>query len=313
MFSVIVPAYNSELCIERALISLLNQSYKNFEIIVIDDGSNDNTVMKVKAFNSDKIKVISQINQGVSSARNLGIKNARYDYICFLDSDDEWMPNRLEILIKLIKLYPIESVYITTNYTVLTDGSQKVNSKLIKKLDENFIIDDLFKFMLKNKGEVFNTNSVCVHKSVFMKVGLFEVGIKNGEDSDMWSRISAYYDVVFAKEPTTIRHRDFSTATSKRIFVYDYIFDKRIPMLLADQEISDKKKRSIAISFSKRKLSSSRNYLLDGDRKKSINMLKSVSCRKEIVFDYFFTTLCQLVPPMILKAYIRKKYKDYYK
>ena len=102
MFSVIIPLYNKSHTIERALKSVLNQTYKNFEAIIVDDGSTDNGIEIVNKYTSDaRIKILKQKNQGVSIARNEGVKNSLYQYIAFLDADDEWEKDYLETVLKI--------------------------------------------------------------------------------------------------------------------------------------------------------------------------------------------------------------------
>ena len=98
MVSIIVPTYNRENVIERALRSILRQTYSAYEVIVVDDGSTDGTESVVTGLQDARIRYIAlQENQGVAHARNVGIQEAKYDYVAFLDSDDEWLPNKLEL------------------------------------------------------------------------------------------------------------------------------------------------------------------------------------------------------------------------
>src|SRR5699024_6424946 len=98
MFSIVIPLYNKELSITNTLQSVLNQTFTDFEVVIVNDGSTDNSVEKVEAFNDPRIRLIHQANAGVSAARNKGIEEANYDWISFLDADDLWMENHLSIL-----------------------------------------------------------------------------------------------------------------------------------------------------------------------------------------------------------------------
>ena len=95
LVSVVIPAYNSEQYINECIDSVLNQTYQNYEIIVIDDGSTDNTVNLVKQYNNEKIKLYHQMNSGSGAARNLGVKQAHGKWIAFIDADDIWLPDKL--------------------------------------------------------------------------------------------------------------------------------------------------------------------------------------------------------------------------
>ena len=108
--SVVIPLYNKAASITSTIQSVLAQSYPYFEIVIIDDGSSDNSVQKVRLIDDKRIKLISKQNGGVSSARNEGIRQAQYDYIAFLDADDLWKPTYLEELVKLITDFPEASL-----------------------------------------------------------------------------------------------------------------------------------------------------------------------------------------------------------
>ena len=104
--SVIIPAYNAEKFIGEAIESVLNQTYKNIEIIVVDDGSKDNTYHIVKQNFGNQVKLIRKKNGGVSSARNMGVKNAEGEFIAYLDADDYWLPQKLEIQLRCFEKFP---------------------------------------------------------------------------------------------------------------------------------------------------------------------------------------------------------------
>src|SRR5690554_7052561 len=98
MFSVVIPLYNKELSINNTIQSVLNQTFQDYEIVVVNDGSTDKSLEVVKQINDFRIRIINKLNGGVSSARNRGIEESKFDWIAFLDGDDLWMENHLEIL-----------------------------------------------------------------------------------------------------------------------------------------------------------------------------------------------------------------------
>ena len=122
LVSVIIPTYNREALVCRAIQSVLNQSYQNFEIIVVDDGSTDNSANIVRAINDDRIRLFSQKNCGVSAARNKGIELAVSDLIAFLDSDDQWTPKFIETVLKLKDKFPQAGAYVTAYQICDIDG-----------------------------------------------------------------------------------------------------------------------------------------------------------------------------------------------
>src|SRR5690606_39502546 len=144
MISVVIPLYNKELRIANTIYSALSQTFKDFEIVVVDDGSKDNSVNEVKKIYDARIRIISQKNKGVSAARNKGVKEAKYKWIAFLDGDDLWKENHLVEILKMMDKYPDRNVYVTS--FEYSDG------RYMYKLPRNveiFKIDNYFKESLK--------------------------------------------------------------------------------------------------------------------------------------------------------------------
>jgi glycosyltransferase involved in cell wall biosynthesis len=207
IFSVVIPLFNKEKHISRAINSVLNQTYKNFELIVVDDGSTDNSVSVINKINDPRIRVIRQNNEGVSSARNKGINKAKYTYVGFLDADDEWKPNFLKNIRELINLYPKAGAYATSYEMKKEDG------KLDKSPCERFfpeqwkgLIDDYFKYAII--APIITASSIVIHKKVFSNIGNFPLGIKRGEDLDMWRRIALKYDIAYLNQSCVFYYMD---------------------------------------------------------------------------------------------------------
>ena len=188
MISVIIPLYNKEHYIQSTIQSVLQQTYNDFEIIIIDDGSTDNSVKIVQSvFHDPRIRLYKQKNGGVSCARNRGIELAKGDYIDFLDADDQWMPNYLEKMIALTIEYQDFSVYATTH-----------NGHKIPQMLQISIIDDYCKYPY-----LFSTGSMFIKRNVFKETGVFREGIQRGEDRDMWLRIACKFATVYLNEELT--------------------------------------------------------------------------------------------------------------
>jgi len=136
-FSVVIPLYNKDKHITRAINSVLNQSYRKFEIIVVDDGSTDSGVIEVKKINDSRIRLVQQINLGVSSARNKGISLAKYNFVGFLDADDAWKPDFLETIYFLIKKYPEAGAYATA-YEIINMKSERVLPRSILDMPQDW-------------------------------------------------------------------------------------------------------------------------------------------------------------------------------
>ena len=193
--SVIIPTYNRANLIGKAIKSVLNQTYKDLEVIVVDDGSTDNTEEIVKSFTDFKIHYIChKHNRGASAARNTGIKASRGEYIAFLDSDDEWLTEKLD---KQMKIFVSESSEVGVVYTgdYYVDGKDKKIKKVHIPRKEGYIYEELL------AGNYVGTPSaLLVKKECFTKIGVFDEDLSGCEDYDMWFRIAKYYKFRYVKD-----------------------------------------------------------------------------------------------------------------
>ncbi|WP_313128016.1 glycosyltransferase family 2 protein [Anaerocolumna sp.] len=199
-FSVIMPTYNRAHIIKRAIKSVLNQSYTNWELIIVDDGSQDNTEEVIKNIRNDKIRYIKLMdNRGVNTARNVGIELADSDYITFLDSDDEFLENTLEIAYTIIKKYMEYNVF-----AFKTNTNKKPNDKIdyITKLDFKEIIRGK-----KNRGE-----HLFIVKTSEIKKYKFYDGI-NGGESILWLKMAQNNDFLYVNECLRIYNQDVESIT----------------------------------------------------------------------------------------------------
>ncbi|MFC1771196.1 glycosyltransferase family 2 protein [Candidatus Margulisiibacteriota bacterium] len=170
--SVIIPVYNGKDCIQRAIKSVLAQTYKHFEIIVIDDGSIDNTSDQVKIF--PEVKLIQQKNLGASKARNVGIELAQGKYIAFLDADDEWLPYKLDI----------QTIYLDDHPDI---GFILAYQKIL--LEKNINKPGWLKNEHLDKPQIgYLPGTMIVRKEIFRKVGLFNTNFSCSDDSEWFFR-----------------------------------------------------------------------------------------------------------------------------
>ena len=200
-FSVIIPLYNKEQFITNTLKSVLNQTFTDFEVIIVNDGSTDNSLEKIAEFTDHRIQIYHQDNQGVSTARNKGIELAKAEYIAFLDADDIWKDNHLQSFFDVINKYPEAGLYCN-RYEI------KINRKKVLKTQFDFenefegYLTDFFKSSLINR--VALTSAVCIPKHVYDKIGGFNEKITLGEDLEYWIRIAVKYQVVIGKKVTVL-------------------------------------------------------------------------------------------------------------
>jgi len=189
LVSIIIPTYNRAGFLKEAIKSVLAQTYKNIEVIVVDDGSTDNTPKLVKQFTDKRIIYLRQENKGASSARNKGIESARGNYIAFLDSDDIWLPQKIEKQLKIFNISRCNPGLVYTGIQYMDyDGNLKKQKKIIR-----FRGNILKRLLRKNIPGVGST--MLVKKECFEKCGLFDKRLPSRTDLDMLIRISRYFTV----------------------------------------------------------------------------------------------------------------------
>lgn len=242
-FSVVIPLYNKENHIKRAIYSVLNQTYQNFELIVINDGSTDRSVEKVKEFSDSRIKLVEQKNKGVSAARNLGIKLSKNNYIAFLDADDAWEPCFLQVIKELIEKYPDAGAYCTSYKFVKNNKSVLIRKVFNDQPNTKDGLIDYFKKSLKNP--VITASSVVIPKKVFLDLGCFPEGIKRGEDQDMWIRIALKYPVAASNEICSIYYLN----TENRSIHYKYDGTESLASYAEQILIKEKNKGNNSVYF----------------------------------------------------------------
>ncbi|EJO35931.1 glycosyltransferase-like protein, family 2 [Acinetobacter radioresistens WC-A-157] len=206
MFSVIIPLYNKELSIRNTILSVLNQSYQNFEIVIVNDGSTDDSIEVVNNIEDTRIRIIHQSNQGVSIARNNGIKESKYEWIAFLDGDDLWENDHLEEINKMMKIFPTEKVYVTS-----FEYSDKRLMYKHKRKESIFKIENYFKEAIREN--LMWTSIVVVHKGCFDEIGFFNPILIRGEDLDLWSRLAKKYQIVKSLKITALYRVDSENRT----------------------------------------------------------------------------------------------------
>lgn len=193
-FSIIISVYNKENFIENTIKSVLQQSFTDYEVLIINDGSTDASESKILAFDDSRIQYFYKENEGVSEARNYGIINAKSAYITFLDADDYWYPNFLQEMFNNIAKFPEQKVF---SAAIEIENPKKVIPSSYSIPKENDIVVVNYFEASYLEGVIF-TSAAVFHKSVFEKVGHFDPKIKSGQDTDLWIRIGLIYPVVFS-------------------------------------------------------------------------------------------------------------------
>lgn len=211
LVSVIIPTYNHGEFIEEAIGSVLAQTYRNLEVLVIDDGSTDQTFETLKRFQG-RLRYVFQENQGVSSARNRGIRMAWGDFIAFLDSDDAWLPEKLELQMEILMQNP--SVGLVGCGVLFVDSSGGVEKEWIPK---DYAGQEEFLEELRVRNVFFNPSCAVLRRDCFDRVGLFKERLRFGEDWDMWLRVAKTDQTDFVRKPLVKFRRHAHSKSYKKV------------------------------------------------------------------------------------------------
>lgn len=204
MISIVIPLYNKEKSIASTLQTVLNQTFSNYEIVIVNDGSTDNSVAEVEKVQDSRIRLIHQQNAGVSAARNRGIKEALGELIAFLDADDEWMPEYLATQIQLYQKYSDCKVFACNYKFRNADGTIfPTNIRNLPFREEDGILSNYFVVASCSHPPLW-TSAVMVKKEAIQSIGGFPVDIKSGEDLLTWARLASQYKIAYSIKSVAI-------------------------------------------------------------------------------------------------------------
>lgn len=212
-FSVIIPLYNKAPYVAKAIGSVLSQTFTDFELIVVNDGSTDDsaTIAEQALTGHANCKLIQQENAGVSVARNNGVAASKGAYLCFLDADDWWEPTFLEEMEQLVGEFPGAGIY-GSNYTIVNERKHKTRVAHIgvkEGFEKGYI--NYCQVYAKTMNMPLWTGAICVPRTVFEELGGFPKGISLGEDFLLWIKIALKYNVAFLNKPLSFYNQDVET------------------------------------------------------------------------------------------------------
>ena len=204
--SVVIPTHNRAATIERAVESVLAQTYKNIELIVVDDAGQDETLSLLKKYSSVKTIVLNA-PAGVSAARNRGVRASRGEWVAFLDSDDEWLPDKLE---KQRKLLRREETPLVHSEEIWIRNGRRVNSKKKHRKSGGDIFERCLKLCL------ISPSAVVMKRTLFDEMGGFDENFPVCEDYDLWLKITSLHPVAFVPEPLIVKYGGHPDQLSRR-------------------------------------------------------------------------------------------------
>jgi len=220
--SVVIPTFNRSNYVRLAIQSVLDQTFEDFEIIVVDDASTDNTAEVIEKFDDERIRTIHhRRNQGGSAARNTGIRCSKGEFIAFLDDDDLWMKNKLERQLDLI--YKSNGTSIVYTHVKLVNENGETISFYMPSFRGNILL------ILLKKNYVGSCSSVLVRKECFSKVGLFDENLQAAQDYDMWIRLAKHYEFDYVNGPLAIyriHQRRITSNPYAKVQAEEYMFRK---------------------------------------------------------------------------------------
>jgi len=251
MVSVIITTYNRRVFLKAALLSVINQDYQDKEIIVVDDGSDDDSYEEIREF---PIRYVWKKNGGISSARNCGIELSKGDYISFLDVDDLWLKGKLSKQMELMERYDYLISY--TDEIWMRNG-KRLNQKLRHKKYTGHIFERCLPLC------IISPSSVVIKRDVFDSVGLFDESMPVCEDYDMWLRTTARYPVLFVDVPLIIKQGGHADQLSKSVEAMDRFRIESIAKVIKSGILTDEMKKAAIEELNKKT-----NIYINGAKKR---------------------------------------------
>jgi glycosyltransferase involved in cell wall biosynthesis len=310
-FTVVIPLYNKAPYIQRTINSVLNQTYKDYEIIVVDDGSTDGGGLLVEAIRDPRMRLICQNNAGVSAARNRGIKEAKGELIAFLDADDEWLPEFLEQIAQLKADFPGCGAY-ATSYQSYVQDKRSIDYINRTKLDKFYskgwrgILNDYFK--IARQIIPFNSSSVCLPRKVLCDLGGFNAEAHFGEDLDMWLRVALKFQIAYLYESYAIYHTEAENRACKiNIHEDDIFFANTLENALKENSLSEVQRKNIYEYLVKSRLFVVSQLINNGDNQKAYSIVNLCQGTKSFFWNRLWWLFWSCLPAWCSLAAIRAK------
>jgi len=296
LISIIIPLYNKGFIVSKTIQSVLAQTFNDFEIVIIDDGSIDNGFEIVTQFSDKRIKLFQQKNKGAAAARNFGIENATGELIAFLDADDFWFPNHLEELVKLHDDFPNCGMYCTRFQTKISDNVIISNSYSYSfKNDFRGILTDFFQASLINR--VATSSSILVPKHILIENNCFNTKVSSGQDVELWTKIAVSNLIAINNKITAIYHFGFPNSLTKTPIT------KKTLMNFTQFQNAEKSNLSLKKFLDIYRLEYALQFRIAGNLEKSNFYLKDITSKIP-----FKTKILLATPSFILQLLLKIKH-----
>ncbi|WP_445718949.1 glycosyltransferase family 2 protein [Flavobacterium sp.] len=296
LISVIIPLYNKDFSISNTLSSVLSQTYINFEIIIVNDGSTDRSLERVKQFSDSRIQLFNQENKGAATARNFGIEKAKGELIAFLDADDYWFPNHLEEIVRLYNDYPNCGIYCS-RYSMKISKNKILKIDYGSHLNSNYrgIVKDIFSSSMYYR--VALTSALAIPKKIFGNYFMFNPKVSSGQDLELFTKIALEHKVAITNLNTieynfSLENQLSKTPITKKSLLDLSQFKKAEESNLSLKKYLDLYRTEYALQFR-----------IAGDIKKSKMYLSEITTPISTK-----TKILLITPVFILKALLKIKH-----
>jgi glycosyltransferase involved in cell wall biosynthesis len=298
MFSIIIPLYNKTAYITKTINSVLSQTFQEYELIIVNDGSTDDGLNKVMVYNDFRIKIIDQPNGGVSNARNNGVKAAKYDYISFLDADDWWNKDFLKELSLLISKYSEAAIYATNYYIVKNGVCKKAKIGVASGYTAGYI--NYFDVYAKTLCMPVWTGAVVIKKKTYIELNGFKDELKLGEDFDLWVRVALRYKIAFLNIPLSYYNQDVEIKNRGVVADKIYIKEEHIIFNLDYLSIEEKTNEPLKLLLDQLRVYTLLRYRLQNAYPNEVKSIISKVDFSTLGLKYRFYYIC---PVSVLKTY----------
>jgi glycosyltransferase involved in cell wall biosynthesis len=305
--SVCIPLYNKEKYIKRAIESVLAQSKPADEIIIVDDGSTDESTKVVLGFNDDRIRLIQQKNSGEGATRNRAMKEAKNELLALLDADDEWKPDFLASIQNLVEMFPNCAAY-ASNYDIVFPT--KITSVVHRSLPPHpwkGVITNYFYHA--QSGHPFNSSSIVLKKQVVEKLNGFPEGVNMSADTLFWIKLGMKYKIAYSSSPQSIYHQDIPDSAVKKTVSPYPITAKYIEDALLSNEVPKPLINDLTDYIAYLKIQRSYHLIITSRGVEAQNLLRSIGKNKKYKYKILFWRFWSLLPFEIFDLLHLLKYK----